>query len=104
MQSYSNAEDEKGKILQENKNKAGIYMWTNLINGKRYVGSSENLRIRFLRYFNTNYLLTNTCMYICRALFKHDYSNFRLEILEYCEPSKCLEREKVLYLFLRIRV
>jgi hypothetical protein len=26
MQSYSNAEDEKGKILQENKNKAGIYM------------------------------------------------------------------------------
>jgi hypothetical protein len=23
-------------------------MWTNLINGKRYIGSSENLRIRFL--------------------------------------------------------
>jgi group I intron endonuclease len=32
-------------------------------------------------------------MYICRALFKHGYSNFSLEILEYCEPEKCLERE-----------
>ena len=32
-------------------------------------------------------------MYICNALFKHDYSNFSLEILEYCESEKCLERE-----------
>ena len=32
-------------------------------------------------------------MYICRALLKHDYSNFKLEILEYCEPEKCLEKE-----------
>jgi group I intron endonuclease len=34
-------------------------------------------------------------MYICRALFKHGYSNgtFSLSILEYCEPEKCLERE-----------
>jgi group I intron endonuclease len=32
-------------------------------------------------------------MYICRALLKHGYSNFSLEILEYCEPSKRLERE-----------
>jgi group I intron endonuclease len=33
-------------------------------------------------------------MYICRALLKHGYSSFSLEILEYCEPEKCLEREK----------
>jgi hypothetical protein len=33
-------------------------------------------------------------MRICRALLKHGYSNFSLEILEYCEPAKCLEREK----------
>ena len=32
-------------------------------------------------------------MAICCALLKHGYSNFSLEILEYCEPSKCLERE-----------
>jgi|SRR5437588_1965382 len=32
-------------------------------------------------------------MYICCALLKHGYENFNLEILEYCEPEKCLERE-----------
>lgn len=32
-------------------------------------------------------------MRICRALLKHGYSNFSLEILEYCEPAKCIERE-----------
>jgi hypothetical protein len=32
-------------------------------------------------------------MKICKALEKHDHSNFELTILEYCEPSKCLERE-----------
>ena len=32
-------------------------------------------------------------MNICKALVKHGYSNFSLTILEYCEPSKCLERE-----------
>jgi len=33
-------------------------------------------------------------MNICKALIKHDYSNFSLTILEYCEPDKCLIREK----------
>jgi len=71
-------------------------MWKNLVNEKQYIGSSENLRIRFRlrqQYFNTNHLLSNTCMYICRALLKHGYWNFSLTILEYCEPEKCLERE-----------
>ena len=33
-------------------------------------------------------------MHICCALKKHDYSNFSLTILEYCEPEKCLIKEK----------
>jgi group I intron endonuclease len=33
-------------------------------------------------------------MAICCALLKHGYSNFSLEILEYCEPEKLLIREK----------
>ena len=53
-------------------------MWKNSKkkNGKRYIGSSENLRVRFLQYFNTNHLLSNTSMSIYRALFKHGHSNF----------------------------
>jgi len=91
---YSNSDTCKVQILDENKNKSGIYMWTNNINNKRYIGSSKNLRKRFLQYFNINYLIRDNCMQICRALLKHGNSNFSLTILEYCEPSKCLIREK----------
>ena len=89
---YDNADIDKVSILLENKNKSGIYLWTNLINGKIYIGSSVNLSIRLLQYFNTNYLLRNTSMTICRALLKHGYSNFSLTIVEYCESDKCLIR------------
>jgi group I intron endonuclease len=33
-------------------------------------------------------------MYIYRALSKYGHSNFKLEILEYCDPEKLLAREK----------
>jgi group I intron endonuclease len=33
-------------------------------------------------------------MAINRALFKHGYPNFTLEILEYCEPSNVIAREQ----------
>ena len=91
---YSNAEAEKDKILSDNKNKSGIYMWKNLINKKQYIDYSENLIIRFRQYFNINHLIRYNCMHICRALLKHEYSNFSLTILEYCEREKLLIREK----------
>jgi len=78
-------------------------MWTNSINSKRYIGSSENLKIRFSAapaYFYANYLIRYNCMQICRALLKHGYSNFSLTILENCEPEQCLEREKYYIHFL----
>ena len=31
---------------------------------------------------------------IARALLKYGYSNFQLEILEYCKPLNCIEREQ----------
>jgi group I intron endonuclease len=33
-------------------------------------------------------------MAINRALFKYGYSNFTLEIIEYCEPSDVIVREQ----------
>ena len=94
---YSNLDTCKVKILSDNKNKSGIYMFQNLKNGKRYLGSELRSKIckkkRFMEYLNVNHLLKNICMNICKALVKHGYSNFSLIILEYCEPSKCLERE-----------
>lgn len=62
IKSYSNAEADKGKILSENTNKSGIYIWKNLVNKKQYIGSSDNLRRRFNNYFNPNHLLTKNYM------------------------------------------
>ena len=45
-------------------------------------------------YFNLNNLLNTKSMPICYALLKYGYSNFSLEILEYCEPSAVISREQ----------
>ena len=49
---YSNADVLKKTILKENKDKSGIYRWTNLINNKSYIGRSICLDKRFISYFN----------------------------------------------------
>lgn len=85
---------QKLDIFLENKDKAGIYCFKNVKNGKRYVGSSVNLRRRFMQYYNVGTLARQSYMYICVALAKHGYSNFSLEILEYCDRSVLLAREK----------
>lgn len=62
---------------------------------KSYVGSSNNLSKRFSQYFN---LLTlrkyKGSSSIIRALLKYGYSNFTIEILEYCDPSEVIYREQ----------
>ena len=43
---YNNAEEYKHLILADNKNKAGIYVWTHRESSKKYIGSSVNLSRR----------------------------------------------------------
>jgi group I intron endonuclease len=40
-------------------------------------------------------------MIICKALLKYGYSNFSLEILEYCESKDCKEREQYFLEYLK---
>jgi NUMOD3 motif len=47
-----------------------------------------------LEYLNLNYLTSYTSMPICSALLKYGYSNFSLNILEYCKEDILLVREK----------
>jgi hypothetical protein len=91
---YANADTLKEKILSDNKGKSGIYMWTNLISNKRYIGSSVNLKRRLLEYFNVKKIMSQTSMVICRSLYKYGYSKFSLTILEYCGVNDLKEREK----------
>jgi group I intron endonuclease len=53
-----------------------------------------DLRVRLRYYFNINALKRNNNMLICRALLKYGYENFRLEILKYCSPEKCIKWEQ----------
>ena len=95
VKTYSNADLDKESIITENKGKSGIYLWVNLNDRKAYVGSSVNLGVRLRKYYSYYYLTEGSKgVYISRALLKYGYSGFKLEILEYCDPEKCLEREQ----------
>lgn len=95
--SYPNADLQKINICKDNKDKTGIYRWTHLVSGKSYIGSSVNLKRRFLDYYNISYLERETIKnnsLIYKALLKYGYSSFKLDILEYCEPKLVIEREQ----------
>jgi len=91
---YENVFDMKKDILNENKGKSGIYMLTNKIAKKKYIGQSKDLSNRFKIYLNLSYLNSQASLTISRALVKYGYSNFSLTILEYCEISELLTREQ----------
>lgn len=90
---YNNMYLYKSSIISDNINKCGTYRITNLTSSKLYIRSSNNLGSRFRAYFNPNQL-KRANMYIYNAMLKHGYSNFSLDILEYCEPNALIKREQ----------
>ena len=94
---YSNTDLQKLLIIQQNKGKAGVYRWTNLLNSKSYIGSSVNLGKRIKEYFSFAYLETQikkNKSIIYRSILKNGYSSFSLEIIEYCDKSEVVLREQ----------
>jgi excinuclease UvrABC nuclease subunit len=92
---YPNADISKQEIIKDNKNKSGIYRWVNNTNGKAYVGSGKNLSNRLVRYYSYKTLTGKRyTMLIHRALLKYGYSNFSLEILEYCTVDELMAKEQ----------
>lgn len=62
-----------------------IYITTNLINGKKYIGKDEKN--------NPDYF--GSGVYLTRSVNKHGKENFKKEILEYCTTSEeLIEKEK----------
>jgi group I intron endonuclease len=90
---YDNFEIQKDQILRENSGECGVYRLTNITNKKTYVGSAIDLRTRFYVYYSTS-RLTSSKMAIYKAIQKYGYSNFTLDILEYCDPKDVLVREQ----------
>ena len=97
VRSYDNPGFQKQQIYKDNINKTGIYIWTNHVTHKSYVGSSSNLSLRFKNYFNSSYLkreIKKSKSLIYRALLKYGYSSFKLDIIEYCDPTVVIKREQ----------
>ena len=75
----------------------GIYKITNIITNDLYIGSAagkggfkERLRKHKWRLRNN----INGCTKLQRRWNKYGEDNFTFDILEYCEPNKCIEREQ----------
>ena len=89
-------------LLNLSLNKSGIYLITNLVNGKKYVGSSVVLKRRFKEYSNPLYITRNLKRgnsKLLNALLKYGSLNFEFKILETIdfEPSQSkTERRKLL--------
>ena len=59
----------------------GIYIVTNIINGKTYVGKAVNLHKRWYRHkYNAEKLKLNTYFY--KAIRKHGIENFTIELID----------------------
>ena len=67
-------------IGTDNRKRVVIYQWTNLINGKIYIGSASTGSTRLLNYFNPNIILRNLPVY--NSFRKYGHNNFCLAILE----------------------
>lgn len=82
------------KIEFELNGKSGIYQLQNLVNGKKYVGSSCNLYARLYDHvYNMNHNHGHNA-HLQAAWNKYGEINFEYSILEYCSPEIRLDREQ----------
>ncbi len=76
-------------------NTSGIYIITNIITNKIYIGSSSK-SIRYRIYDHKTKLRKNEHRnsLLQNAYNKYTEINFKFEVLELCEKEKCIEREQ----------
>lgn len=82
------------KVISKNLNFCGIYMIINLINGKKYIGSSINIRQRLWEHRATLRHNKHYNNHLQRAWNKYGEENFDFSILERCPKEKRFEREQ----------
>lgn len=70
---------DKNILLKEYKNKSGIYLIHNNINGKKYIGSGMDLSKRLATYYFPSRLCDGR--YISNSLLKYGHNSFSVVIL-----------------------
>lgn len=69
-----------------------IYLRTNLINGKQYIGQSKDFKQREHSWMSYKTIYAN--QYLTRARNKYGLENFKTEVLEVCDDSMLDEMER----------
>lgn len=75
-------------------NKIGVYCVLNIIDNKKYIGSSWYVGVRLWEHYND---LIKNKHYNCRlqrAFNKHEEENFEFHLLEICNKDELLNREQ----------
>lgn len=75
-------------------NVCGVYLITNTVNGKRYVGSSVNVASRLSQHFTTACRLYKDKLDFYRDIFEQGRDTFSVELLQTCTPEDKIERER----------
>lgn len=73
---------------------SGIYLITNTVNGKKYIGQSEIINDREGSHFRVLRNNKSNCTKLQRAYNKYGENCFLYSILEYCEISELDEKER----------
>ena len=75
-------------------NDSGIYIITNISNGKVYIGQSRQLNGRKYKHFHSLEKGTHYNKHLQRAYSKYGPDSFTFSILEYCEVEELNQREQ----------
>lgn len=75
---------------------SNIYLITNLIDNKKYVGQASNIEERWYRHSVDYKRLTNRYLY--RAMNKHGIENFHFEIIEVDIPIDSISNREIFWI------
>lgn len=84
------------KNIENLPSRSGIYMVVNLLNNKKYIGQSKNIKRRFQSHHLSDYKNKNNCNYntkFYQALRKYGIDNFEVVVLKLCNEDKLDELE-----------
>lgn len=83
------------KFKNEDSNKQGVYIITNIINNKVYIGSTtQSFRRRYTQHFYQLQTKNHCNEYLQNSWMKYGNSSFIFDILELCNKKDCLLREQ----------
>lgn len=72
----------------------GVYKIVNMINGKFYIGSSNDIKKRWVQHQNALNECTHGNAHLQNAWKKYGSKNFKFEIIEECDSAIQFEREQ----------